>query len=1362
MDFRINPEDITNELYNFVTTGNGILTGHPGAGKSYEIDKLVKFLEEKGHTVLFLPIDKLIAESDIELQNELEIKSDLFEYIAAEEHVSSSKKGVVIIDAFDAARSGNKRNFYLKLIRKIIAKLSEEWNVLVVVRIFDAKKSSELLNIFSDNSKLNQKLSLKILKTSKEIPCRHVILPELNMDDLNYILVYHPIISKYSSDFNPRLKKMLLNPFYISLIIYLIQTEESSLKINSVYSEVQLLDLYWNSRIDLHQSGINYEIILNELTNKMVITHSLSVPISGLTSFQAENLVYLLSTGILANVGINKNKIAYTHNILFDYAVSRLAINDDENGLISFISTDKPNIVLLKPSIRYYLTKIWYNDKDLFKNICSRLYKAKSSEIPLIAKIMATQVLVQEADSVNDCNFIYSLYDEDTKYRDWLHATIFSSLESFERDLEFPNLPNRKFWLNYFEQVIQNTSNPHDFNIVNWLYKIQNDDKNSDVQLQIGRISRKMLSTCLELRKNNKNIDNFASHLPVSLVVKTFGSDPYQSREVLEIIFEIVNEEDFDLSYLIAVAYNIKEIFPFDQEFVSKFYTFIFSRTEDSSKQTEMGTAGYFRLTSNRRQDFEGIRYHLGQESGLLLDSDLQMGSRTLIKSINYGICRMHILPYLQEGHSIQERIESFPFNEKESKFLEDFSYIWGDSYFQMESESEMLTQIKNKINKIATNPDDKSLLKIALNEYRDYAVVSILWRDLIKTISTNPEPFSSVILDLVCAKPLQMHPETINELADLIESSIQYLSDDEINKIVMSTLKTFNEIDDVDYKKYMNERRNYLLSKIPLKYLPAGISKTEVEEYLKNNDAPPRRPIEFSETKIGFASEEDILEIKEIDSSNDNNQLILPNISIIKKFNDKWINEAISEADAQSILQQFKELYIKIEDQNTSIPKETIDYAWEELSRCAKIITKGIKNPESELFHYSLKVLLKSATIQNKIKNEDFPPDYDPLSWSPTPVTNAVGGLLILYSLQKDDEIWRTIKRLSLDEDPVVRSIIAIDLVFLLEKTPEKYWETIDAFIERENNYKIHELICHSLNVAFRKKPDCNSEVKKRLELIWRKSEKLGDKGLGLINNNCFLASVGYLAFVDEINWAKNFFDEVQKSEPYSTLRPKIVSLIINQYFTTPTIFNEKYDNARLSISRWLNQIIKSVFHEIQQEFLVRTKIIDVDIKQLENLREVIGQYITRFYFAIDKKFNKIEDPESATQAISTIYRLEVGTIELILESLLNSDERVGLRGDQMQYLMGILESCMSQDPEKVLELAVKSLKFGQRIGYSADYLGKTEIQGFIDHFLADHRDILEGKLAMNNFTDLLDNYAMGNSPEAIKYVMSLDLEYQ
>jgi len=1360
MDFRINNKAITNELFSFVTTGNGILTGHPGAGKSYEVVKLVNYLRKNGYSVLFLPIDKIIAESDVDLQNELYLKTNIFEYIESDNHVSPSKKGVVIIDAFDAARSGNKRNFYLKLIRKIKAKLGSEWNILVVVRLYDAKKSSELLNIFSNNPATGQMLQLNELKISKEIPCRHVILPELNSDDLNHILAEHPLISKHSSDFNPKLKKLLFNPFYIYLTSQLIQAEKDSIKINSVYSEVQLLDLYWNSKIEYNQLGLSLEILLKEITDKMISTHSLSVPISEFAKYSETNRNYLLSSGILTNVGINKNKIAYTHNILFDYAVSRLVIDDTEKGLKNFILTDKSNTVLLKPSILYYLTKIWYNDKVIFKKICLKLYKDNEREISLIGKIMPIQVLVKEADSLEDSEFISNLYENESKFGEWFHDTIISTLLSLEQDLEFSCIPNRIFWLNYFEQVIQKSKILDDFYIVNWLYKIQNEEKDSDIQHQIGRISRKMLSTCLELRVNNHDIDKFASHLPELLVVKTFGTDPVQSREILEKILEIINEKDSELSYLRSLTLNIKEIFPFDLEFVSNIYEFVFAHIEDSTKQTEMGNTSFFRLTSNRRQDFEGIRYDLGQESGAFLDADLKTGLKTLIKSINYGICRMHILPYLHEGHSIQERINIFSFNKKESKFLEDFSYIWSDSHFQMEPEFEMLTQIKNKIIEISKNSDDKSSLEIVLNEYGDHAVVAILWRDLIKTASTNPEPFYSVIFDLICAKPLQLHSETIDELAELIETSIRHLSDDEIHQIVMSILKTFDEIDDEDYKMYMQEKRNFLLSKIPLEFLP-GKSRADVEKYLKYKSAPPRKPVVFSETDVRYISEQEMLELKGIDSNIEEYKPILESISIIKKFNDKWINDQISEEDALLILQPFKKLYTQIEDQNLMIPKNLIDYAWDNLARCAKIIAKGVKNPHSELYDYSRKVLLNSADLLRGQKGEDFTPDYDPTSWSPTPVTDAAEGLLILYSLHDDDEIWNSIEKLSQDEDPVVRLLIASDLILLFEKKPDQYWKTIDTFIENEKNYRIHEIICRSLYRAFRKTPECINDVRNRLESIWIKSKNRDIEGLELINNNCFIGSASNFAFVNETEWAKIFFDEViKKPEQYSTLRPRIVSLIIDQFFKGPTILNSEYDSARISISRWLKQIIKTAFDEIQQLLLTKPQMTDIDKKQFESLYGVIEQYITRFFFVVDKKYNKIVDPNESIQAIGIVYELERDTLALILDSILET-KKIALRGGEMQFLMEILDSCLGQDPEKVLGLTVKTLKIGHRIGFSSDYFGKTKIQKFIDHLLADHRDILEEKMSMNNFTELLDNYAKGNSPDALRYIMSIDLEY-
>ena len=1362
LDFRKESTQITIELTQFVQNGNGILTGNPGVGKSYEIRKLVNHLQKEKKVVLFLPIDKLIAESQQELQAELDLPSNLIKYIASEERVSSSKKGIIIIDAYDAARSREKKKLYLSLIRYVTLNLSEKWNILVVARLFDARRSVELLDIFKegrDKKDLNNS-TLKILKISKDIPCRHVIIPELNQEDLIYVLNQHPVLSKHEKEFNPRLKRLLLNPFFISLILHLIENEKNTAKLNSVYSEVQLLDLYWNSRVECNPNGLNYEIILNKITALMIKAHSLFLNLVELRNFDTTGIDFLMSAGILTKEGVNKNKISFSHNILFDYAVSRYGINDSYDGLFKFISEDNSRIVLLRPSILYFLSKVWYCDKVLFKKICLGLYNGKTQKVPLIGEMMAIRVIVDESNTPDDQDYLFHLCDEDNKYRIWIHAIIFSLLESVDKFDDSLGKPNQKFWLDYFEKIIFESSYPSDFNVVAWLYKIQNEDKNPEIQIQIGRISRNILSNCYLLRQHDNNIDRFASHLPVTLVVKTYGTEIYESKKVIEKIFEIAKEDEFELSYLISVGYNIKEIFAYDLDFVSKFYRYIFSTTEESKKQTELGSAGYLRMTSNRRQDFESIRYHLGQESEALLDSNLQNGLEILISSINHGVCRMHIHPTSREGHTIRDRIYLFDFNKQESKFLEDFCYIWGDSLFHMEPESQMLTHVKNKLAKLAEKLDTRSDLNSALQVFGKTSVVAILWRDLIKIASQNPEPFTPILFDLITANPLQIHSETNSELGELIVESLPFLSSDVIKKLVVITIRNFEEEDNAKYSQYLVERRNYLLSKIPSEFFPNAVLRSEIDNYLKENDTPPRKPIEFGEAKFGFVSEERILKFRGIDNSSKENGEILSKIFTVKKFNDKWSNEEISEDDGVSILYSLDELLLLVENPGSRFSQEIVEYSWDELARCGEILARGIKNPASRIFECSRNILLKSATLDVP-SEENFTPDYDPLSWSPTPVTNAADGLLHLYSVKNDEEIWESIEVLSRNQNPVVRSIIAINLKSIFYSRPDHYWYLLDSFIENEKNYKIHELICFSLHQVYRINNKCFPEVEKRLEKIMDKSKILEKDGTNILNNNCFIQSVSYLSFVDKHEWAQMFLDDViQKKALYYSLQPRFVSININGYFTNPQIFNTKFDPTRELISKWLNRIIKSNLDEIRR-IVQNPQLIDID-KQVEELYEVIDQYVTRLFFAVDKKYNKIDTLDKQNHAVRLIWNLEKSTISLMLNSILDMDNKFALRGQEMRYLMEMLDSFMPYDPRTVLELASKSLKIGQRIGYSSDHLGKQSILEFIDHFIADHRETLNESSVMGTFTELLDCFAQGNSPEANKLIMKLDLMYQ
>ena len=79
----------------------------------------------------------------------------------------SDKKGIILFDGFDAARDDRKRKNFLILIQRAIQEL-DNWNVIVTVRTYDAKKSQELLDLFG-------RMTIQIHRTyqTEGILCRH-------------------------------------------------------------------------------------------------------------------------------------------------------------------------------------------------------------------------------------------------------------------------------------------------------------------------------------------------------------------------------------------------------------------------------------------------------------------------------------------------------------------------------------------------------------------------------------------------------------------------------------------------------------------------------------------------------------------------------------------------------------------------------------------------------------------------------------------------------------------------------------------------------------------------------------------------------------------------------------------------------------------------------------------------------------------------------------------------------------------------------------------------------------------------------------------------------------------------------------
>ncbi len=124
----------------FAKQSSGVVIGPPGVGKTF---LLKRFCEQDTKSRLYLPIDKLGVENEADLKAVLAINSSFIDHLRQKSIQENIKKGILVIDAFDAARSDIARRFFLSLIRQVLNNLRETWTVVVSVRTFDAMKSQE-------------------------------------------------------------------------------------------------------------------------------------------------------------------------------------------------------------------------------------------------------------------------------------------------------------------------------------------------------------------------------------------------------------------------------------------------------------------------------------------------------------------------------------------------------------------------------------------------------------------------------------------------------------------------------------------------------------------------------------------------------------------------------------------------------------------------------------------------------------------------------------------------------------------------------------------------------------------------------------------------------------------------------------------------------------------------------------------------------------------------------------------------------------------------------------------------------------------------------------------------------------------
>ena len=132
----------------------------------------------------------------------------------------------------------------------------------------------------------------------------------------------------------------------------------------------------------------------------------------------AEVLRELLSAGIIQEFRATKTaavdaaRITFSHHILFDYAISRLAMPRIERWLelVRMVADDRELVVAFRPSLVMHFRYTWDADKpdrSLFWELVFALNRAE--KIPLVGKIIGATVAVELARQLSDFGPLFAL-----------------------------------------------------------------------------------------------------------------------------------------------------------------------------------------------------------------------------------------------------------------------------------------------------------------------------------------------------------------------------------------------------------------------------------------------------------------------------------------------------------------------------------------------------------------------------------------------------------------------------------------------------------------------------------------------------------------------------------------------------------------------------------------------------------------------------------------------------------------------------------------------------------------------------------------------------------------------------------------
>lgn len=1277
---------------------------------------------------MVLAVEQLGQATQAELRGVLGRDGDFVELLRAAVS-ASSPPAILIFDGFDAARGENERGNIFRLILRSVNELANQWNVIVSVRTFDANKSRRLLELFPD-------------KTSATGVCRQFIVPPLRKDEIEQVFSQVLGLRELYFGGTNELRTLLSVPFNLWLIECSLQAGAKTEEFSQIISEVQLLEMYWNYRVRRAADAEDREVILAKTSRVMVANRTLSIKRESAYSSEA-NAAWrgLFSDEVLRESREQEAYVRFSHNILFDFAVTVHVLEPSAAKLAAFIAEEPARPLFLRPSLLYHFTRLWHFDRTGFWRNFWAVIQHEAVYLRQIIRLVLPTVVVNEGRTPKDLEPLLTRLA--TSQPGAADATAF-----LLQALRVLSAPQSDLWADFVRSIgpFLDYGFAWDAGLVASAI-VESNPLVPDAAC--GEFARQLMRWAWQGRSSfdkKQWLERLVGSIAIPLIAKTYSTNKPESRLLLQEVLKVVGEPEFPIDCIYRLVNETDSLIAHDPEFVGEIYEKVFGYLEASDAQTHMG-GHVLPLVSNRRQDYEMCRFVLIEKFPRFIASNAQLALRAGIRSIEAYVFQKHLFDSISEGKTFRDLISTFQFRNAVCCYIEDNSYIWGQSSYP-DQELKIADAIFDWLED-AIRTDSASRIELFLGCFQSESRIAFMWSRLLLVAAERPTTLGPKLWEMAASKSLLDKLDLTYSLGSFLESVVEFLDSEQRRAIERSIVCLTENVDD-DRKKVLEHFQARLLARIPPVFLVSSEAVALRRSLEQGANLPENRPI-FS---MGSGSWEPYTEdvfLREHGAEPESPQnrrmrdLYAPLVA--------WNEKGKQETQIDSLLTTAQDLWSALRRSDEVHPSVS-RVAWEHLASFASSAITLTHRADTERFRILRELVLSAAEQAEPLPDTERDLKWNTAIWSPAPRNQAAQVLPWMIGLEADERGLKAVKKLATDPVPSVRFLLFSELWRLLVCSPGLMWALFDEIAQGETNTVVVQGVILSLSHLIGPARD------KSLALIRKLAERMDEESRSDagVKSGLILMIVDY-AVLEGDSWAKDMLrlwrgDPLNYSATMSIAGQRLIAYI------TPQHLGRRLELARELLLLHLDAVAR-VLADLQRHS--PTTALEQLRKKWKSLYDVVDQTVMRIYFAADvnaglrrRKEQPLED-----DIRERFFREALPLLEKVLDFGKQRETGV-LLAPTAHHFIELLNGVTRYDPSLVIRMAADVVSCSKRYGYNLDSMAMAEIVRLVESVLADYRSEIQDDESIERLLQILDAFAEVGWPEALQLVWRLDEIYR